>query len=268
MGKALGRSLKPLNTFLLDPKVQKVLGNISVPSALKDVVKKLNSIKSMLSTTTLLNLFDEVIHTFKGLIAKLKSLAPDEVITWMESALISMQYVRTQADKMLPNALKEAIYKLEDLELALKKQIKSLEQPHKALADTKSIHRLDDSVAQIDPHIIRSMKNSQKGIYGEIISDHHMKERGFINLLPEDRQVRKMTDKPRGRGIDGIYQTVLAHGDREVWGDDLMYLLIAQFIQSIKDPQTTPLATGEIGLRNLELQQQVMQFAFSQNRDG
>ena len=33
-----------------------------------------------------------------------------------------------------------------------------------------------------------------------------MKERGFINLLPEDRQVRKMTDKPRGRGIDGIYK--------------------------------------------------------------
>ncbi|UTZ22434.1 hypothetical protein [Vibrio campbellii] len=206
MAKALGRSLKPINTFLLDPKAQKVLGNISVPSALKDVVKKLNSIKSMLSTSTLLNLFDEVINTFKGLIAKLKSLAPDEVITWMESALRSMQYVRTQADKMLPNALKEAIYKLEDLELALKKQIKSLEQPHKALADTKSIHRLDDSVAQIDPHIIRSMKNSQKGIYGEIISDHHMKERGFINLLPEDRQVRKMTDKPRGRGIDGIYK--------------------------------------------------------------
>ncbi|HDM8062787.1 hypothetical protein ACXZ7R_25220 [Vibrio campbellii] len=206
MGKALGRSLKPINTFLLDPKVQKVLGNISVPSVLKDVVEKLNSIKSMLSTSTLLNLFDEVINTFQGLIAKLKSLAPDEVITWMESALRSMQYVRTQADKMLPNALKEAIYKLEDLELALKKQIKSLEQPHKALADTKSIHRLDDSVAQIDPHIIRSMKNSQKGIYGEIISDHHMKERGFINLLPEDRQVRKMTDKPRGRGIDGIYQ--------------------------------------------------------------
>ena len=206
MAKALGRSLKPINTFLLEPKVQKVLGNISVPSVLKDVVEKLNSIKSMLSPSTVLNLFDEAIYTFKGLIEKLKSLAPDEVITWMESALRSMQYVRTQADKMLPNALKDAIYKLEDLELALKKQIKDLEQPHKALADTKSIHRLDDSVAQIDPHIIRSMKNSQKGIYGEIISDHHMKERGFINLLPEDRQVRKMTDKPRGRGIDGIYQ--------------------------------------------------------------
>ena len=69
-------------------------------------------------------------------------------------------------------------------------------------------------------------------------------------------------------GSDGIYQTVLAHGDREVWGDDLMYLLIAQFIEAIKEPQTTPLAAGEIGLRNLELQQQVLQFAFSQNRDG
>jgi hypothetical protein len=37
-------------------------------------------------------------------------------------------------------------------------------------------------------------------------SDNHMKNHGFINLLPEDRQVRKMTDKPRGRGVDGIYQ--------------------------------------------------------------
>ncbi|KJY84320.1 hypothetical protein TW84_22635, partial [Vibrio neptunius] len=142
MAKALGLSLKPINTFLLDPKVQKVLGNISVTSVLKDVVEKLNSIKSLLSTSTLLNLFDDLIHTFKGLIAKLKSLAPDEVITWMEGALASMQYVRVQADKMFPNALKEAIYKLEDLELALKKLIKNLERPHKALADTKSIHRL------------------------------------------------------------------------------------------------------------------------------
>ena len=65
-------------------------------------------------------------------------------------------------------------------------------------------------------------------------------------------------------GVDGIFRTVLAHGDREVWGDDLMYLLIAQFVESIKDSRITPLATGKIGLRNLELKQQVMQFAFSQ----
>ena len=206
MAKALGKALKPINTFLLDPKVQKVLGNLSVSSVLKDVVDNIGSIKSSLSAPMLMTLFDEVIGTFKGLMTKLKVIAPNDVIEWMETALKSMQYVRVQADIMVPNALKEAIYKLEDLELALKKQIKALEQPHKALADTKSIHRLDDSVADIDPHIIRSMKASQKGIYGEIISDHYMKDHGFINLLPEDRQVRKMTDKPRGRGIDGIYK--------------------------------------------------------------
>ena len=66
-------------------------------------------------------------------------------------------------------------------------------------------------------------------------------------------------------GSDGIYQTVLRHGNREVWGDDFMCLLIAQFVQSIKEPRTTPLATGETGLRNLELQLQIMQFAHSQS---
>ncbi|WP_339388288.1 hypothetical protein [Vibrio caribbeanicus] len=206
MAQALGRALKPINTFLLDSQVQKVLGNVSIISVLKDVVDSIGSLKSTLSASKLIGVFDEVIGAFKGVITKLEVIAPKEVISWMESALKNMQYVRVQADLMLPNALKEAVYKLEDLELALKKQIREMEQPHKALADTKSIHRLDDSVAEINPNIIRSMKASQKGIYGEIISDDFMKRHQFINLLPEDRQVRKMTDKPRGRGIDGIYQ--------------------------------------------------------------
>lgn len=33
-----------------------------------------------------------------------------------------------------------------------------------------------------------------------------MTGRGFTNLLPEDRQVRSLADRPRGRGIDGVYQ--------------------------------------------------------------
>nr|MBJ6930502.1 hypothetical protein [Vibrio cholerae] len=32
--------------------------------------------------------------------------------------------------------------------------------------------------------------------------------RRFKNMLPEDRQVRTMADKPRGRGIDGIYENL------------------------------------------------------------
>ena len=100
-------------------------------AVIKDVVDSAD--KSSLSAPMTDDLFDEVIGTFKGLMTKLKVIAPNEVIEWMEAALKSMQYVRVQADIMVPNALKEAIYKLEDLELALKKQIKALEQPHKAL---------------------------------------------------------------------------------------------------------------------------------------
>lgn len=33
-----------------------------------------------------------------------------------------------------------------------------------------------------------------------------MTGRGFTNLFPEDRQVRSLADRPRGRGIDGVYQ--------------------------------------------------------------
>lgn len=57
-----------------------------------------------------------------------------------------------------------------------------------------------------DPAIIRRMSNAQKGLYGEITSDRHMTGRGFTNLLPEDRQVRSLADRPRGRGIDGVYE--------------------------------------------------------------
>ncbi len=50
------------------------------------------------------------------------------------------------------------------------------------------------------------MSRTKKGLYGEIISDNWMINHKFENLLPEHRQVRSLSDKPRGRGIDGIYK--------------------------------------------------------------
>ena len=58
---------------------------------------------------------------------------------------------------------------------------------------------------------------------------------------------------------DGVYQAVLRRGEREVVGDDFMALLIARFVESIKDSRKRPLVSGEAGRRNLELQLEILQ---------
>lgn len=65
------------------------------------------------------------------------------------------------------------------------------------------IHPLPDDVVKVN---LKILSRSKKGIYGEIISDNWMANHKFENLLPEHRRVRSLNDKPRGRGIDGIYK--------------------------------------------------------------
>lgn len=56
----------------------------------------------------------------------------------------------------------------------------------------------------------------------------------------------------------GIYRAVLRQGETEVVGEDFMHLLIAQFDQALGRGQT-PLVDGATGVRNLELQLQILQ---------
>tara|TARA_Y100000588_G_scaffold388501_1_gene488850 strand:- start:1893 stop:2867 length:975 start_codon:yes stop_codon:yes gene_type:complete len=56
----------------------------------------------------------------------------------------------------------------------------------------------------------------------------------------------------------GVYRSVLQREDREVVGEDFMALLIARFADVVKGVERQPLVTGEMGLRNLELQLQFM----------
>ena len=60
---------------------------------------------------------------------------------------------------------------------------------------------------------------------------------------------------------DGTYCSVLSKGESELIGDDFMSLLIAQFAKAAVQPKLAPLVSGEVGLRNLELQLQVLQNA-------
>ena len=60
---------------------------------------------------------------------------------------------------------------------------------------------------------------------------------------------------------DGIYFSVLSTPDQELLGADFMSLLVAQFARAAVEPDTLPLVPGEAGLRNLELQLQILQSA-------
>ena len=60
---------------------------------------------------------------------------------------------------------------------------------------------------------------------------------------------------------DGTYCSVLSAGGSELVGDDFMSLLIARFAEVAMQPKLAPLVSGEVGLRNLELQLQVLQNA-------
>ena len=58
---------------------------------------------------------------------------------------------------------------------------------------------------------------------------------------------------------DGTYCSVLSAGESELVGDDFMSLLIARFAEAAMQPKLAPLVSGEVGLRNLELQLQILQ---------
>ena len=59
----------------------------------------------------------------------------------------------------------------------------------------------------------------------------------------------------------GVYRSVLSRGDRETVGEDFMSLLIGNVCDVVRGPASRLIVPGELGLRNLELQLQVLQSA-------
>lgn len=88
-----------------------------------------------------------------------------------------------------------------------------------------------------------------------------------VRDLDEGQPVRRfgvndfLVDCEGRSDADGIYRSVLSAGDTEMLGEDFMSLLVSQFAQAATQPDLDPLVPGEIGLRNLELQLQVVQSA-------
>ncbi len=56
----------------------------------------------------------------------------------------------------------------------------------------------------------------------------------------------------------GLFRCVLSHGSHEQVGDDFMALLVAQFHRAASGADAAPLVPGQVGVRNLELQLEVL----------
>ncbi|SJN56000.1 hypothetical protein VR7878_01542 [Vibrio ruber DSM 16370] len=204
VARVIRPAMKPVLSFLADPKVQKILGQKQAGEVLTKVADQLKELSSMVTKSKLLGLFDEAADALKGVVNKVKAVAPANVCRMLDDFVETVVEIRGKADEMIGVVLEPVQKLLDDLEKHLKLQIDELNNSHLAPAGNVVVHRLDDSVVAIQPRIIKAT-NKEKGLFGEIISDNFMENKQFENLLSEDRRVRKMTDKPRGRGIDGIY---------------------------------------------------------------
>ena len=89
-----------------------------------------------------------------------------------------------------------------------------------------------------------------------------------VDIVVRDRQEGSPT---RRFGVDGfivdfmgrpdefgVYRSVLSRDSDESVGEDFMSLLIKDFCSVVSGERNSPVVSGEVGLRNLELQLQVM----------
>ena len=89
----------------------------------------------------------------------------------------------------------------------------------------------------------------------------------IVRDLPDGQPLRRfgvngfLVDCEGRSAPDGTYCSVLSAGESELVGDDFMSLLIARFAEAAMQPNLAPLVSGEVGLRNLELQLQILQNA-------
>ncbi|MBS4689773.1 hypothetical protein J4G63_21400 [Aeromonas sobria] len=201
--KALRPAMAPVLTFLCDPKVKKVLGISRLDTVLKGFAGQIRGLRGQIAVSVLLGNLNDAVSTLTSLIGKIKGLAPASVRLWLEQSQRMVLQMQSQAAQMLPDAMGPVLKSLDEIAEGLEKEAVKHAPGFKAVPGGTVVHSLPDDVAKVD---VKILSRTKKGLYGEIISDNWMANHQFENLLPEHRQVRSLSDKPRGRGIDGIYK--------------------------------------------------------------
>lgn len=201
--KAIRPAMAPVLTFLSDPKVKKVLGISRLDKVLKGFAGQIRGLRGQIAVSVLLGYLNDAVKSLTSLIGKIKGLAPASVRIWLEQSQRLVLQMQSQAGQMLPVAMGPVLKSLDEIAAGLEKEAVKHAPGYKAVPGGTVIHPLPDDVVKVD---LKILSRSKKGIYGEIISDNWMANHKFENLLPEHRRVRSLNDKPRGRGIDGIYK--------------------------------------------------------------
>lgn len=200
IGKALKPALVPIKMFLNNPKVKRIFPNIDYSKMLLEAAKHLEAVKDLINVPQLTKMLAEALDNLKSIIGKVKHIAPDSTVRWLNMALSTVTQVQKQADKMLEPALKPIQNIIDKVVAFLRKEA---DESVGAVTNSRNIITVRSAVADVDPKILSRTK---KGIYGEIISDEFMRARGHTQLLPVDRYARTMDDVPKGRGMDGFYR--------------------------------------------------------------
>lgn len=203
VAKAIRPAMAPILSFLGNEKVRRILGISDVSVILRQVADKLSSIRGEVTVSNLKSLLDSAVQTLTDVVGKIRYFAPGDVKVWLDEAVRIVRWVQDAADRMLAPALAPVQRILDGIEDALRKQADEYSPNYRADVNARTVHELDPSVAAVNPRILT---RTQKGLYGEIISDNYMLNQGHRNILPDNRQVRALEDVPRGRGIDGIYE--------------------------------------------------------------
>ncbi|OEE63675.1 hypothetical protein A1OK_18885 [Enterovibrio norvegicus FF-454] len=200
---AIRPAMAPIISFLQNEKIRKLFDIPRIDIALRKIAEAIKSIRGEVTATALKGYLDNIADALTDLVSQIRYLAPASVKVWLDESVRLVRAVQESADRMLEPAIAPVQRILSDIEEALGKQADEYSPSYRADVNTRTVHELDPTVAAINPRILT---RTQKGLYGEIISDNYMFNQGHRNMLPDARQVRSLEDTPRGRGIDGIYE--------------------------------------------------------------
>ena len=202
VGRAVQAALMPIRRLLRDEQLVKLVGSQRLQNVYRamadwcrDKAKSL-AVQDIINRWKVLNKIfaDEVI----GRLSKVEYALPNGAMSDLRHLLAESQRLQNQAVRPLQSAVDEVKVTLNGIADALEKEAGGLQA---ARVGNKTPVRLE----RHDPNIVRGWNNAKKGLYGELISDEYMVNKGFNNLLPDNRRVRSLEDAPKGRGIDGIY---------------------------------------------------------------
>lgn len=194
--KVIDKAMEGIRIFLSNDNVRRIFGIKSFEHGIGQVITKLKEAKGKISKAELLKYYDKTVGAFKTLIGRVKPFAPAAVMQTLESSWTIVNNVRKSADAKLAEALAPVQKAIDDIIVYLEQKIGL-----RATTNTRTPHP-QKGVKGVDPRILT---RTEKGLYGEIVSDEFMKGRGYRSVMPEDRVIRNLYDTPRGRGIDGVY---------------------------------------------------------------